>query len=92
MLLVRSALHEALSVRTKEAFPQDWAMTQNNLGATLVDQGIRIGGEHGRELIHQAIDVYELALQVRTREAFPVQWAETINNLKIAKKALEDMK
>jgi hypothetical protein len=34
----------------------------------------------------------ELALEVRTREALPVQWEQTMSNLKIAKKALEDMK
>ena len=29
-----------LEVRTREQLPQDWAMTQNNLGSALKDQGI----------------------------------------------------
>jgi hypothetical protein len=28
----------ALQVRTREQLPQDWAMTQNNLGNVLMDQ------------------------------------------------------
>ena len=67
-------------------------MTQNNLGATLGDQGTRTGGEAGKDLIRQAINAYELALQIRTREALPVQWEVTMGNLKVAKKALDDMK
>jgi len=67
-------------------------MTQNNLGLVLRDQGTRTGGETGKALIRQAITAFELALEVRTREALPVQWEQTMSNLKIAKKALEDMK
>ena len=67
-------------------------MTQNNLGATLSEQGTRTGGEEGKELIRQAIHAYELSLQIRTRDALPVQWEWTMSNLEIAKKALEEMK
>jgi len=87
-----AAYRAALTVRTKAQLPQDWAGTQNNLGTVLSDQGIRTGGEAGKELIRQAFTAYELALQIRTREALPVQWEETMGNLKIAKKALEEMK
>ena len=87
-----AAYRDALTVYTKAELPQQWATTQNNLGATLGDQGTRTGGEAGKALIRQAINAYELALEVRTREALPVQWEQTMDNLKIAKKALEDMK
>ena len=53
---------------------------------------MRMGEEAGKELIRQAINAFELALLVRAREVLPVQWEETMHNLKIAKKALEDMK
>jgi tetratricopeptide (TPR) repeat protein len=33
--------HEILLIYTRETLPQQWAMTQNNLGAALSDQGIR---------------------------------------------------
>ena len=87
-----AAYRAALTVYTKAQLPQQWATTQNNLGTVLHKQGIRTGGEAGRELIRQAITAYELALQIRTKDALPVQWEETMGNLKIAKKALEDMK
>jgi CHAT domain-containing protein len=70
----------ALSVRTREAFPQDWAMTQNNLGLAYAD---RIFGEKAQN-IELAIASYTNALSVRTREAFPQDWAMTQNNLAIA--------
>nr|WP_232731833.1 hypothetical protein [Oscillatoria sp. PCC 10802] len=36
-----AAYQAALQVRTREAFPQNWAMTQNNLGACLPQQNHR---------------------------------------------------
>ena len=86
------AYRAALTVRTQAELPQDWAMTQNNLGNALGDQGTRTGGEAGKVIIRQAINAYELAFQIRTREALPVQWEETMGNLKITKQALEEMK
>jgi hypothetical protein len=67
-------------------------MTQNNLGATLSEQGTRTGGEAGKKLVKQAITAYVLALQILTKAALPVLWEETMGNLTIAKKALKDMK
>ncbi len=67
----------ALTVYTREAFPQDWAMTQNNVGLAYGD---RILGERA-DNIESAIAAYESALEVRTREAFPQDWAMTQNNL-----------
>jgi CHAT domain-containing protein len=67
----------ALTVFTRERFPQDWAMTQNNLGATYSN---RIAGEK-RENLEQAIACYTQALEEPTRERFPQDWARTQNNL-----------
>ncbi|MEH2150877.1 CHAT domain-containing protein, partial [Nostoc sp.] len=64
-------------VRTRSAFPVDWAMTQNNLGAAYGD---RILGERA-DNIELAIAAFSAALEVRTRSAFPVDWAMTQNNL-----------
>jgi CHAT domain-containing protein len=66
-----------LKVRTREAFPQDWAMTQNNLGAAYRN---RIRGDRAENL-EKAIAAYQAALKVYTREAFPQDWAMTQNNL-----------
>ena len=61
--------------RTRDQLPQDWAMTQNNLGAALSDQGIRTGGEQGRALLADAVKAYRNALQVYTRDQLPQEWA-----------------
>src|SRR4028118_1573535 len=70
----------ALTVYTRDAFPQDWAATQNNLGVAYL---YRIRGDKA-ENIEMAIGSYTAALSVRTREAFPEKWAMTQNNLATA--------
>jgi CHAT domain-containing protein len=72
--------HNALNVFTREAFPEQWAETQNNLGMAYSD---RIRGERAENL-EQAIACYENALQVYTREASPEEWAAIQNNLATA--------
>ncbi|MFB2836257.1 CHAT domain-containing protein [Floridanema evergladense] len=67
----------ALTVYTPTAFPEQWAMTQNNLGNAYSD---RIKGERGENL-ENAIASYQAALTVYTPTAFPEQWATTQNNL-----------
>ncbi|MBD1940316.1 CHAT domain-containing protein [Microcoleus sp. FACHB-68] len=67
----------ALQVYTRQAFPQDWAGTQNNLGNAYLE---RIQGEQAENL-ELAIACYQAALQVHTRQAFPQDWAMTQNNL-----------
>ena len=84
------AYHQALEVYTREQLPQDWAMTQNNLGLVLRDQGIRTGGEAGARLLAEAVTAYRQALEVRTRETLPPQWAQTHSNLAQAYTHLED--
>jgi hypothetical protein len=59
------------------AFPEEWAMTQNNLGHAYSN---RIRGERADNL-EQAIAAYHNALQVYTREAFPEDWAMTQGTL-----------
>ncbi len=67
----------ALEVWTRESYPQNWAMTQNNLGNAWND---RPDGYRGANL-REAIACYERALEVRTRESYPQNWAMTQNNL-----------
>jgi CHAT domain-containing protein len=67
----------ALKILTCDAFPEDWAATQNSLANAYRK---RIRGEQG-DNIKQAITAYQCALQIYTREAFPEQWATTQNNL-----------
>ncbi|MCC5898599.1 MAG: tetratricopeptide repeat protein, partial [Phormidium sp. BM_Day4_Bin.17] len=71
------AYQAALDVRTRSAFPEQWAMTQNNLGNAYWS---RIRGERA-DNIEEAIRRYQAALEVYTRSAFPEDWAMTQNNL-----------
>ena len=76
-----AAYREALTVYTKDQLPQDWAMTQNNLGIVLDNQGTRTGGEAGTRLLAEAGQAYRDALMVYTKAQLPQQWATTQNNL-----------
>jgi tetratricopeptide (TPR) repeat protein len=70
----------ALEVYTRVNFPENWAMTQNNLGEAYKN---KIMGNRA-ENIDVAIACYQLALEVRTRVDFPENWAMTQHNLGIA--------
>jgi len=67
----------ALKVRTRENYPEKWAMTQNNLGVAYSDrrEGVRAAN------MESAISCYRSALEVYTRENYPEDWAATQNNL-----------
>ncbi|MEB3178657.1 MAG: hypothetical protein VKL59_06475, partial [Nostocaceae cyanobacterium] len=67
----------AATVFTETAFPQQWAMTQNNLGIAYSD---RIKGDKA-DNIESAIAAYKESLKIRTETAFPQDWAMTQNNL-----------
>ncbi|MFA8016102.1 tetratricopeptide repeat protein [Bremerella cremea] len=67
----------ALRVYTEADFPQDWAMTQNNLGNAYGDLPT---GDRGANL-REAIACCERALRVYTEADFPQAWATTQNNL-----------
>lgn len=72
-----AALHEALTVYTKESYPVQYAMLQNNLGAAYSNL---LAGNRDKNL-RQAITAYQEALNIFTKEAFPVDYAMTQNNL-----------
>ncbi|MEG4249417.1 CHAT domain-containing tetratricopeptide repeat protein [Microcoleus sp. Pol10D4] len=67
----------AITVLTRDAFPEKWATIQNNLGNAYRD---RIEGDRVENL-EKAIAHYQAALEIRTRDAFPEQWAATQINL-----------
>ncbi|HEX4609980.1 MAG TPA: hypothetical protein VH092_17435, partial [Urbifossiella sp.] len=70
----------ALRVYAEDRFPQDWAMTQNNLGVAHANLP---AGDRGENL-QAAIGYYQAALRVRTEDRFPQDWATTQNNLGLA--------
>jgi CHAT domain/Tetratricopeptide repeat len=75
-----AAYEAALTVRTREALPQDWAATQTNLGNAFTD---RIRGDRADNL-EKAVAAYQGALTVLTLEALPQHWAATQNGLGLA--------
>jgi tetratricopeptide (TPR) repeat protein len=79
-----SAYKSALEVRTRKDLPQDWAMTQNNLGNVLQTLGKRLEGAEGSKKLEEAVSAYKSALEVRTRKDLPIDWAMTQENLGIA--------
>lgn len=62
---------------SREAFPEQWASTNHNLG---VAYSVRILGDRA-ENIETAIDKLNQSLSVRPREMFPEDWAKAQNTL-----------
>ena len=62
----------------KDREPQLWAMTQNDLGNTLLEIGEQTGDINR---LNQAVEALTKALEVRTRDEMPADWAMTQNNL-----------
>ncbi|MFM9267743.1 CHAT domain-containing protein, partial [Tychonema sp. BBK16] len=78
--LAIAAFEASLEVYTRDAFPFEWARSQNNLGLAYRN---RIRGEKAQNL-ELAIAAYEASLKIRTRDAFPIDHAETLYSLGIA--------
>jgi tetratricopeptide (TPR) repeat protein len=75
----------ALTERTRERVPLDWAGTQNNLGNALASLGER---ESGTARLEEAVAAYRAAQTERTRERVPLLWAGTQQNLAIVFRVL----
>ena len=67
----------ALTVYNRDAFPVEWAITQNNLGNAYSE---RIRGDRAENL-EQGLICFQNALKVYTFDAFPPAWAWTQDNL-----------
>ena len=67
-----------LNLITRTDFPENWAMTQNNLGNAYLYKNT---GNRAENIINEAIRCYQRALEVYTREDFPEYWAMTQNGL-----------
>lgn len=79
-----TAFERALEDLTRKDLPQDWAMTQENLGNVLATLGERLEGAEGSEKLEEAVSAFKSALEVRTRKDLPQKWAMTQENLGIA--------
>lgn len=68
----------ALDLRPRSEAPDQWAVTQNNLGNALLALGER---EQAADKLDLAAKSYRLALEVRTAERAPEEWALLQTNL-----------
>ncbi|HEX3656097.1 MAG TPA: DUF4062 domain-containing protein, partial [Pirellulales bacterium] len=66
-----AAYGAALTVYTKEGYPDDWAAAQSGLG--LAWSGLSTGDK--AENLEKAIAAYEAALTVYTKDGYPAEWA-----------------
>ena len=73
-----TAFRKALTERTRERVPLQWATTQSNLGNALLTIGER---ENGTTRLDEAVTAFRKALEEYTRERVPLDWAMTQNNL-----------
>jgi tetratricopeptide (TPR) repeat protein len=80
LALTIDAFRAALRVRTREEFPESWALAQSNLGSALT----QIPTGNRTENLRQAIDAFRAVLLVYTVEDFPTRWAHTQYNLGLA--------
>ena len=71
------AYNNTLQVFTREAFPQEWAVLQNDLGGVYLK---RIQGDQ-QENLEKAMQCYKESLEVFDRATYPEDWAGTQNNL-----------
>lgn len=75
------AYKAALTVRTKDTMPQDWAATQTNLGLALTWQGVQTSGDQAAPRLAEAAQAHRQALTVFTPETEPHNWAAAQHNL-----------
>ncbi|MGH2717349.1 MAG: hypothetical protein ACRDJU_02065 [Actinomycetota bacterium] len=85
-----AAYREALRFHTAEAAPLAYAMTQNNLGATLGDLAGSLAGEARQAGLEEAVAAYRQALRFYTAEAAPMQHETVTDNLRLALGKLEE--
>lgn len=83
----RNAHANALRLTSRQHDPQNWAISQNNLGVDLRALGERTADPG---LLDQAIAAHRDALTVRTPKATPMDWARSQTNLGIALSSLGD--
>jgi tetratricopeptide (TPR) repeat protein len=76
-----AAYRQALVIRTREQVPQQWAVTQNNLGNALQAQGTRAEKSEALRLLHESVAAYRQSLLVFTHDQRPQMWAMAKHNL-----------
>ena len=75
------SFRNALGLITIKDKPNEWAITQNDLGAALQLQGERTEGKAGLDLLAESVTACHASLEVFTEKTTPDLWAMTQNNL-----------
>ena len=79
-----AAYRDALTVRSRDSHPFEWAVVMNNLAIALQNQGTRTGGVEGTKILAESVAAYRDALKVHSCNEYPVEWAKAQNNLATA--------
>jgi len=74
-----ACFYAALQEYMLEVAPREWAATQNNRGATLIQLASASAGEERRWALKESVACFDAALLVYTRELAPLEWAATQN-------------
>jgi uncharacterized caspase-like protein len=77
----------ALAMTPRDTWPDEWALTESNLGNALFVRGLRDADTANLE---RAVAAYRAALEIRSRDRVARDWAKTQNNLAIASAELAD--
>ena len=80
-----------MKVRTYKQFPQDWALTQNNLGKVLMDLGVRSSRIKGIRYLQKSVAAFENALTVLTPKYYRAKNKEVQSSLEKSKQLLREV-
>lgn len=75
---VAASYEEALTVFTRETYPQRWAAAEIGLGRALADEATHLEAAKAIDLNARAAVADKAALEVFTRQTYPQGWAEGI--------------
>ena len=83
--------NQALTVQTKDLYIEDWAHTQLQLSAMLINYSRRVSISDSDILLKKAEKAIENALGFYTKQDFPNEWACSLYNLGLLKNCRQQL-
>ena len=80
---------ESLQIFTKDKYPIQYAMTQNNLGTAYTDLPAETSQQR-TENVHKAIECYKAALEIRKKDEYPQDYCFTAANIGLVLAEIND--
>ena len=82
---------DALEIYTREAFPQDWASTQDAAGRGFEDLAMQMEDTERTDLLKEAEKSYESALEIWTNSDHPDSYREMQGRLEKVREKLKPL-